>query len=754
MRRFILTIISILIVIIFASPIFVESQLRKWVKSHGGESFTIANIDFNPFTTRLFLEDVHIFHKGKQTLNLPYLKLEMSWRKLLQQKIVFENVVINGLRVDISYHGNDKAHVGGISLQQFLSEKTDETEKNTPDWYFSIDSLDIQDSSVHYSDPKIKTLIEIATLNISNVDSGDIDNQSGLLFDGKINHSATRLEGLIKPLAPRLAYVGSISTEDLDITPFAELDVLSAYNVKGIVSIDSSVKIEFQAPEAVHITHNGDFTISDFHLKTEQLTTTGSKIHWEGEIDWKNKQPAISGKIQLKGFRSKVTTDPEIILNVDSIDLTDVVLADFDDLNVQQAVINNLLISHNSGSEQLLSNKYLGINGIELNEIEGLQVNRVQMQGLDVNLQKYDSNQWNFSEFISGLLNNIEKHSKNDAIEKEVLRVAVNDFLLKDAVVRFNDQSIAPVFSSIIEIGAIKLSAIDSEQPEVPIYFSLNATIDESSQLVINGDSKPFHKDLPVTVSLQVKGYPMPPISPYTAKVIGYDMNSGEMDLESDIKINANKIDASNKLKFYHLKVKALGEERLAALGAKKIGSLEAGLSILRNNNNTIKLDLPIKGTMDDIRVNSSDVINQAIGSALKTGAKTYLAAAIFPFGTLLVVADSLSDKAMKIELDPIIFEPGSILLSEQDHQYLEKISTILKERPKLRLRVCGRATLQDQQDPKLPDERLLGLAENRAKAVDDFLIKKMGMDNHRLVSCKAKIIVKNNKKPRVELQF
>lgn len=42
---------------------------------------------------------------------------------------------------------------------------------------------------------------------------------------------------------------------------------------------------------------------------------------------------------------------------------------------------------------------------------------------------------------------------------------------------------------------------------------------------------------------------------------------------------------------------------------------------------------------MDKLKIDPSDIINTALAKAMQQGAKTYLAAALFPYATLLTVA-------------------------------------------------------------------------------------------------------------------
>jgi len=804
MRRFILIAIVILLAIAFSLPPLFESQAKKWVEAHGGEDFSVANIDFNPFTARLSLQDVFINHKGKQTLNLPYLKLKMSWQPLMQRKIIVDELSISGLSVDIANHNSDSANIGGILLQSLTATEENITDTQSTKWQLIIKYFELQNAKITYSEPTINTHLEIDSFTLDDFDSNDNDKQASVQLDGKLNNAPVSVNGQVNPSGKQLQYDGHIKLTKLNLSQFTKHDFFNSYPINGLISIDSAIAVEFQTTALFSFKHSGDLLLSDFSTDTEEISLNSSKIHWAGEntvtrksdegilltnsgkltqddisltfngkdielalanfdwkgnIHWQNEQPTIKGQLQFNGLQSSFISDQVSIMGADSIKFSDLDIANLNEIAVADISINNLLLNQPSDKESdkkpLIRNQQLNINGVEYHHNKGIQINTILVKGLSTYLQKLDADNWSHSSFVSKLELLFSTPEPPEDTTQENFNIRINDSQLDGALLRYTDISTTPQFKSDIAIESLKLSTVSTEQPELPIHLMLNATIDESSQLIVEGDTQPFHQDTSTTLTIQLKGLPVHPLTSYSTKVIGYEINSGEMDLDSEVKIKSGLIDASNKLKFYHLKVKALGKKQLKELNTKKISSLETGLSILRDDNNIIQLDLPINGALDDIRVNPSDVISQAIGSALKAGAKTYLAAAIFPYGTFLVVAESLGKEVMKVDIDPIIFEPGSIVLNEKSKKYLEKISTILKQRPELNLRVCGKATLKDQGDPIIPDEILLTLAQNRAKVVDDFLINEYGLKNNRLISCKAKLQLKNKKaNPRVELQF
>ena len=197
---------------------------------------------------------------------------------------------------------------------------------------------------------------------------------------------------------------------------------------------------------------------------------------------------------------------------------------------------------------------------------------------------------------------------------------------------------------------------------------------------------------------------------------------------------------------------------------------LEQGLSMLRDSNDNIKLSIPISGTLDDPEFNFNDAIAQAIGKAMTMASLSYLKYTLQPFGTVLLVAELASEagKAAVARLETVQFAPGSDELSDSARAYVDKLKTLLDERPQLSLTLCGVATGTDRQvlagvgskdkeatatagkpatgvadkQPQtvVSDEALLDLARRRSAVVKGRFIAEHKIDASRLFNCHPQI--------------
>jgi len=782
------TLIVLLILIVSLLPMVIESQAKQWVHEHGGEDFSVENIDFNPFTLNLKLEQLVIKHKGKKTLLLPELELHSSWMRLFDRTLLIEELTIYQLEVDIANLSPDTAYAGGIllNLLNTSEQKNVETSQSEP-WHIEIRSLALRQSTLKYLDSKLDIKLDIDSFTMSGLESKEQQRFAKISLEGMLNNAKLSLHGTTNPFAERSEFKGKIKLEKLQLSDFTNFIKPRLSSIKGLANLDSKLWLQYGASQPISVVQTGALKLDSFAITdtSKDIELGFSSLTWQGDVNLENNQPDVKGQLQLHALQSNTISDQISIMAIDEIEVLGLELAGNNHIQTDKVIINELHINPTTEQSALLSNNQFIISQLLFSDETGLRIEELSQDGVTITVNKQDFERWNYSTFANRLqtLFVAESETVKTSTESKPLDIYLGQYNLTNGQVNFTDETTEPLYKTVIEVQDGKLSTIDSRQSEQATQLLLNATMDKKSVIEIQGDLHLFAADNNVNLTTKITGIAMPALSSYTGKMIGYDMNSGELDIDSTLEIKADNVDSKNNLKLYHLEVSALEQKRLEQLGVEPISSLETGLSLLRDSNNTITLDLPVKGTLGDVSVNPSDIISQAIGSALKTGAKTYLMTALFPFGTLLVIADSVTDSAMKVDLDPIIFSDNSSSLNEQNHSYLQKIANILKQRPELHLKVCALSTESDKQAmlanliaerstqnkaaanteqektttvviPEISDAALISLAEKRAKIIDDYLLVEEGIKGNRLISCKASFDLESTAKPRVDLQF
>ena len=368
---------------------------------------------------------------------------------------------------------------------------------------------------------------------------------------------------------------------------------------------------------------------------------------------------------------------------------------------------------------------------------------------------------------------------ESDASTAQPLQFAIERIEASGASsLSFVDESVKPVFKTQLDFQQLKIENLDSRQPEQPSALVLDGRIGKHSRVTLQGDLRPFLQPPGLNLKGKVEAMDLPQLSSYTRGGLGLLLNSGTLDADLSARTEADKLDGKATLELHQLQVKSVpGKDTLQS---RIPVPLDTALDTLRDKNNTIKLEIPVTGDINDPQFSVNDAISQALAKGVQKGALSYLTLALQPYGTLITAAKYAGEAATRVRLNPVEFEPGQSQLDDGDREYLGKVAKVLKDRPKIAIKLCGVAAAQDRQfleqqqqqqapqaakpaagqaasppaqPPPVDQRRLSEIAEQRAAAIKDFLIEQHQVPASRLVGCLPQLELDDDKAaPRADL--
>ncbi len=357
------------------------------------------------------------------------------------------------------------------------------------------------------------------------------------------------------------------------------------------------------------------------------------------------------------------------------------------------------------------------------------------------------------------------------------LTFAVGEWRLANGSrVTFVDRAADPSARVVLDDLSVALSGLDSAMPEKPATLKLRSKIGKFGAFSASGWLRPFADRLNLQIGGKIQGFELPSIRAYARDFLGYDIERGRLDAAVRLAITEGRLAGDNSLTISGLKVNvgAAEKDRKAAEGLP----LETALSLLRDSNDVIRLDLPVSGDVADPKFDFSDAVNQAVAGAMKKAVLTTLSLT-FPLGGVIT---AISDAGLpdRLGLRPVGFADGSAALSPGGREFLENIARMMKARPDVRLTLCGVATARDRAamrkalleqaranagppkpgsekpvaapPPVVDDERLLLLSKGRGEAVKDSLVRGYGIGENRLLLCAPNIARDENAVPRADI--
>jgi hypothetical protein len=346
-------------------------------------------------------------------------------------------------------------------------------------------------------------------------------------------------------------------------------------------------------------------------------------------------------------------------------------------------------------------------------------------------------------------------------------------------------------------VETLEVTGLDSTAPGKMAELTLKALLNEITKLDLEGKMAPFGSKPDFDLNATVEALELPAFSPYSAKMVGVNLETGQLWADVQGKAVAGSLEGNIDLDIAGLAFSPLTPEDAARLDATTGIPVETAVGLLQDSEGHIKLAIPVSGDLESPDFDLTDAINQAIGGAIQ-GAITGTFKLLFPPLAIAALLTEEGDGGNAPGFKPITFPAGSGELSQESQALAQHLANLLAERPKLSLKVCGRATAEDfdifaarkrvdagtiSQAPAeeeaaasedgaedaagaaaaAPDTAALmeearsslsELATERTRAVHAFLVKTKGIDPKRVAECRPTFEPEDKGPPRVEVSL
>jgi hypothetical protein len=238
-----------------------------------------------------------------------------------------------------------------------------------------------------------------------------------------------------------------------------------------------------------------------------------------------------------------------------------------------------------------------------------------------------------------------------------------------DGTANFTDHSVTPNFSTAIY--GLKGSIVGlSSDPASRATVTLDGSVDRYAPVSIKGELNVLSAVTYTDITMSFSNIELPTFNPYSGKFAGYNIAQGKLTTEMHYHVENRKLDAKHHIVIDQLEFGAATESKQAVPLPIKLA-----VSLLKDRNGVIDLDLPVGGSLDDPSFHIGPIIWKVFVNLLTK-------AVTAPFALLGKLFGGGP------ELSNIDFPPGLATLTDAEVQKLKQLSNALVERPQLKLDV------------------------------------------------------------------
>lgn len=266
------------------------------------------------------------------------------------------------------------------------------------------------------------------------------------------------------------------------------------------------------------------------------------------------------------------------------------------------------------------------------------------------------------------------------AESKPVLPVKIGKITLQGGNVRFSDNFIKPNYTANLRQVGGSITGLSSE-PGTQASVELRGSYDNVAPLNITAQINPLSAKPYLDLLADVKGIELTSLSAYSAKYAGYAIDKGKLSVFVKYKIENDQLEAENRVFLDQL---TFGD----AVESPDATSLPVRLavSLLKNRNGEIDINLPISGSLNDPQFSVGGLIVKVIVNLLAKAVTSPFALIGSMFGG-------------GEELSTVEFDVGRATLTPDTVKRLENLAKALIDRPELKLDIEGK--VDPEQDPE-----------------------------------------------------
>ncbi|MEO9655103.1 DUF748 domain-containing protein [Marinomonas sp.] len=328
-----------------------------------------------------------------------------------------------------------------------------------------------------------------------------------------------------------------------------------------------------------------------------------------------------------------------------------------------------------------------------------------------------------------------------------------------DSKVRLQDFSQSPPLDRDLNINNLSVRNLNTQDKEQATQLVLRARHGKYATLEADVNLWPLADELTMQSKLKVREAELPPYSAYIADTLGYQIDSGQLDLDLDLDSLNGELDGESHITLRQFNLGGRHESSSVV----KAGAVPLNIAVgaLKDSQDNIELDFPLTGNVDNPEFGLRSLLMLPLRKALFSASSSYLMQTFVPYANVISIAQLASEQILKIRVKPLNFAPGQETLAEEQNAFLEELYNLMVSKEDSQLKACGVATYQDlmletQSESAITNEQtnqLKQLAELRADALKEHLVN-AGIKSSRVLLCSPELDLSRDGTPRVELNF
>lgn len=790
--KYVLVFIFVVYVLIWGlSPIAARYFAAEPLKELGISLADDTTIRYNPFTSTVSISELQLLDNDKNAvLSIDDAEVSIHLHRLLFKQLYVSEFLIDRTTLKI-VKNEESLVVAGIDL--FASKDQEEADvtsqpEGDSDLGFSIIVPELSLSNIVFDASVDGVLQELALVDLSlaSVKLNQKEQAADISIQAKVNEAPLNLSAEVDMRSGQGSVISQFSLEQLDLHQISPLLTDLGIQVSGLFSASGNPNIQVSEELIALTSEKIQLSLSSLDLSYAPWVVEGaSDVITIDSLDL-SAQPngiithlsATVGTDLTKGNIGLESKDNSLV-NWQNINLsTDIEMLDMQPkIAISEMTAEGLHLSEDlslSEPSPILQLAQLKISDVQFGD-NRLHVDRISIAGLETDIQvnpdksivsMVDTAALSAEVSEQGEAAPSSEQTPSEPIapqdtgeQTEALGIVLNSLKLEgNALIHISDASVTPAFNQKIVIETLQAGPFDSTDALLKSPFELVAKDEEYLKIAAQGHLSPFAEKLNAEVGAKVSELNLPSVSPYVKDGLGFEMKSGQLDVNVDLVIKDDEIDGETNLFMRGIEMSSADEVEQGTIKEGKAMPLNIALGMLKDDQDNIELAVPMRGNVSEPSFGIESFLSLILKKAAMSQAQSYLMNTFVPYASVVSVALSGAEYLLKVRFEPLVFATGEQRLTEQHQQYLAELVLLMTDKPDLQLKTCAVVTYADldvSADTQLnvdQQAQLKVLGDERQNLLKRYLIEQ-GITSSRILYCAPELDTDADAQPRIDLK-
>jgi hypothetical protein len=308
----------LLIVLLIVTPMAAAWYVESWLRDNGAAGARIGNIDFNPFTATLRVEDLHAGGGADARLQVDLAEIDLYWWPLFSQRAHVETLRLVGVRADVVAGDGGSLKVGAVDVP--MPPASARPASPTPveeavAWGVGSDLVDLRDVVVTYRQDIYDTEVHIRTVRLGSQYSWLGEESAELVLDMAVDGSPLTLRSDVAPWSDEPSLSGNLTLADVALADYAsEAEALAGLQgLRGDLAMDLTLGGSLGSDGVLRLDISGPLNLDDGGFALPGLAAAShASLRWDGTLSLALPAPAgepllrVDGAVQLTGAGASV----------------------------------------------------------------------------------------------------------------------------------------------------------------------------------------------------------------------------------------------------------------------------------------------------------------------------------------------------------------------------------------------------------------------------------------------------------------